>query len=310
MPRYRGVVFVLMLVAAQTAFAGGSGEIAFSRTLGPGDIFLMNADGGVPTNLTDDPTYDGGPVSICPGGRYITFSRAWGGYMQVYGIDLRSGAISPIWQQVFDNYNGDCGLPDSEGQPVVLFIDHSFDYELPFWDIYRIDLDGTNFFRLTDTFGSTANYSPRWCGERIVFISDRDGNPEVYIMDEWGANQTRLTFTSEPELTPSCSPDGKVITFARRATDWQDGYDIFATKHCPNPPCIEGNLTPNTIGVRDVSPSWSPDGTQIAFESDREGTSAIYRMESDGSAVERLTALGAYAVGPDWGSSGRIKIGN
>ena len=49
--------------------------------------------------------------------------------------------------------------------------------------------------------------------ERIAFLSDRDGNVEVYVMDADGSSPTRLTNTPANEETPAWSPDGARIGF-------------------------------------------------------------------------------------------------
>lgn len=56
----------------------------------------------------------------------------------------------------------------------------------------------------------------------------------------------------------------------------------------------------------DLDPSWSPDGSHLAFVSNRSGNPQIYMMKADGSDVQRLTWAGAYNTGPDWGPDGKI----
>ena len=56
----------------------------------------------------------------------------------------------------------------------------------------------------------------------------------------------------------------------------------------------------------DLDPSWSPDGRQIAFVSNRTGRPQIYVMNADGSGVKRMTFAGPYNTGPDWGPNGKI----
>ena len=56
----------------------------------------------------------------------------------------------------------------------------------------------------------------------------------------------------------------------------------------------------------DVAPAWSPDGTQIAFASNRDGNYEIYKMNADGSAQTRLTNNAATDSVPAWTSDGRI----
>ena len=54
----------------------------------------------------------------------------------------------------------------------------------------------------------------------------------------------------------------------------------------------------------DVSPAWSPDGSKIAFTSDRAGTPQLYIMNADGSGVRRLTFQGNYNQTPQWSPRG------
>ena len=48
---------------------------------------------------------------------------------------------------------------------------------------------------------------------RILFVSDRDWNSEIYIMDVDGNNPRNLTNNPKTDINPSWSPDGKQIAF-------------------------------------------------------------------------------------------------
>jgi TolB protein len=66
-----------------------------------------------------------------------------------------------------------------------------------------------------------ADDSPSWSpnGKQIVFQSKRDGNREIYIMNDDGSGQTRLTNTPADENYFSLSPDGKHIIFSDNSSE-------------------------------------------------------------------------------------------
>ena len=55
---------------------------------------------------------------------------------------------------------------------------------------------------------------------------------------------------------------------------------------------------------KDYSPSWSPDGSKIAFSSSRDGNYEIYVMDADGSNQTNLTNNSANDSGPSWSPDG------
>jgi Tol biopolymer transport system component len=56
-----------------------------------------------------------------------------------------------------------------------------------------------------------------------------------------------------------------------------------------------------TDSARDEDPAWSPDGSQIAFRSERDGNGEIYVMDADGSDETNLTRHRANDRDPNWG---------
>ena len=115
-----------------------------------------------------------------------------------------------------------------------------------------IDADGTNIVRLTDD--RTHNHSPAWSpdGTKIAFISTRDGNPEVYVMNADGTSPVRLTETpSISESSPKYLPDNTRISFLRR----------FGALSIVN----ADGTNPVDLGVSCQTYAWSPDGTKIAY---------------------------------------------
>ena len=139
---------------------------------------------------------------------------------------------------------------------------------------------------------------------QIVFMSLRDGNPEIYVMEIDGNNQRRLTNNPNPDIVPSWSPDGKRIAFMSRRNENWEIYVMDADGG--NPQNITNN--PNS----DSSPSWSPDGKWIVFSSDRDGNRdgnrnnyEIYVMDADGNNQQRLTDNDFYDTHPSWSPDGK-----
>jgi Tol biopolymer transport system component len=120
---------------------------------------------------------------------------------------------------------------------------------------------------------------------RIVFHSDRDGNFEIYSMNDDGTDQTRLTSNPGNDWYAVWSPDGKKIAF----TSEQDGNQEIYAMDADGTNQIR--LTHNSAS--DWVPDWSLDGSKIAFASNRDGNSEIYVMNADGTSQTRLTANAA-----------------
>ncbi len=83
------------------------------------------------------------------------------------------------------------------------------------YELYLMDSDGTDVRRLTNNPDWDA--MPAWSPDstRIVFVSDRSGDPDLWVMDADGSDQTRLTSSPSWDEDPVWAPDGTKILFSR-----------------------------------------------------------------------------------------------
>lgn len=125
---------------------------------------------------------------------------------------------------------------------------------------------------------------------KIVFISTRSGNKEVWMMDYDGANQHQLTHTGEIALSPRISPDGTQVAFTDLGRNGSQ-IAIYSLE-------LKRLLAMPKHNGTNSSPAWSPDGTQIAFSSSMRGDPEIYIMSSSGANPRRVTAYKGPDVSP------------
>ena len=136
---------------------------------------------------------------------------------------------------------------------------------------------------------------------QIAFSSNRDGNWGIYVMDNDGNNQRRLTNNPNFDVSPSWSPDGKRIVFmSNRDEHVIDGWPTFEIYVMDADGENQQRITENPNN--DWDPSWSPDGKRIVFTSNREGlfNPEIYVMDVNGGNLQRLTNNADDDGDPSW----------
>jgi TolB protein len=146
---------------------------------------------------------------------------------------------------------------------------------------------------------------PDWSPDErnIVFVSDRDGNRELYVMKADGSDVRRLTADPAVDDWPAWASNvrlhgGSEIAFESNRNRNLDIYSILPDGS------DRRRLTddPN----RDFAPAWAPDGMRIAFVSDRDGADdEIYVMNADGTGQTRLTESPGEDGAPAWSHDGQ-----
>ena len=148
-------------------------------------------------------------------------------------------------------------------------------------NIYLVNLDGSIIKKLTKQGMNTdPDFSPT--GEHVVFVSDIDGDEELYLYDLVTNQMENLTDNTADDFSPSFSPDGKEIVFVSNMDNiyqWEI-YKINVTNKKIK------RLTKNQYW--DGFPKFSSDGKRIVFSSKRKGSEDIYIMKENGGGEKLL----------------------
>lgn len=169
---------------------------------------------------------------------------------------------------------------------------------------------GSNLYAHTLNQANDYNPSISPDGTKIVFVSDRDGVPQLYLMDANGTSfPQRLTFDGCLAQVPTWSPDGRTLFWERQCTG-----GTFALMRA-NLQYVEDSwswVNANLIDLRELTdqtsdnryPRVSPDGKTLAFTSYRDGNAEIYLIDVNGGGLRRLTNADGADEAPTWNASG------
>ncbi len=164
-------------------------------------------------------------------------------------------------------------------------------------EIYLMDYDGFNQRAITNH--QTLSLSPDWApqSDAVAYVSYLRGNPGIFEVDLATGKKTPILVDGDFNISPSFSPDGKRLTFARSVGD--GNTEIFVCRRDGS-----GLRRLTTAGGIDTNPAWSPTGREIAFTSSRSGSPQIYVMGAEGTDLRRVTFKGDYNDGAAWSPDG------
>ncbi|MBN1190588.1 MAG: PD40 domain-containing protein [Dehalococcoidales bacterium] len=313
----------------------GTRIVYSSNRDGHDEIFMIDSDGSNETRLTSNSVYSVYP-QWSSNGSQIVFTSARDGNPEIYTMDIDGSNVSRLTNQSEGDFHPDwtatavstLGVTDLDTYSVTLngrltslggssSVNVSFEYgptanygsntaarSISSIEDFSFDLTGLlpsqNYhFRAkadSGTAGIAYGDDMTFIPGKIVFTSERDGNPEIYVMNPDGSNQQRLSDFSGYDYQPAWSPDGSRIAFV---SERSGPYNIYVMN------ADGSNPVRLTTADGDWCPRWSPDGSKIVFFSGRTDTSQIYVMNADGSNLIQLTNSGANHT-PDWSSIGKI----
>jgi TolB protein len=176
---------------------------------------------------------------------------------------------------------------------------------------------------------------------RIAYVNRRAGAKEIWVMDYDGADPRAVTRNGSINLNPVFTGAGDRLLFTSYTLGMPQFYltdpdrpslqPVFTSRGMNSAPAynrhdheiafastMEGNseiyrraMTGAAKAERltfswsiETSPSWSPNGQEIVFVSDRSGKPMLYIMDRDGSNTRRITYEYAYCGSPAWSPKG------
>ncbi len=139
---------------------------------------------------------------------------------------------------------------------------------------------------------------------------------EIFVLNLEDRQALQLTANEAMDASPSWSPDGKQIVYHRQAYEFDQHHAISVTTDTLQIMNSDGtgDRTIYVCPFECESPSWSPDGTQIAFagwtgpdtyDLATEPAMHIYLIRPDGTNLMRLTQEAKHATVPRWSPDGQ-----
>lgn len=257
-------------------------KLAYNSDIdGNDEIYLMDVDPFKPTLLIEDENAEVQTPSYSPGGRQIVYTAQFADKHSEIRIFDKDSGHSKVVASTSSPQNYPRWSPD--GQWIA------FHQEVAGkWDVFKVRPDGSDLTDLTNDPSSDS--IPTWSADSstIYFRSNRNGdteNSELFRMNADGSGQTVLPVKKGKLGWGSISPKGNEIAFAAdREGGAAEQFDIFAADP------ISG--TERLIASRpnnDIQSTFSNDGSRIAFVSLSDGNPEIYIVNTDGSAMLRMT---------------------
>ncbi len=247
----------------------------------PDELWIVSAAGGEPTRLLSERGRISSPPKWSSDGRSAVFSSNRTGHPSLFRVSLSTPdtavAVTQAGSLAWD--------------PDISRHGHRLAYErlLRSLSIWELDLsesaDKRPYLTVSSTSDTDQGPGPQFSpdGQRLAYMSDRNGTMEIWIANRDGSDAFQLTAVGGAG-TPRWSPDSQAVAFDVGSTNGE--RIVTMNLHGGAPQVLADG----------VCPSWSRDGKWIYFGADRDGVRQVWKVPAEGGTPVQVTHHGGHAA--------------
>ena len=295
-------------------FCAGDRSVVLPRAPEPRDpalasrreVYSMDPEtgdaGGVTLHTNNN--WDDGDPKVSPDGNRIAFESYASSSSEAYVMNTDGSGVRRLSFRI-----GEDGDPDwsPDATKILWTIGRGNQFE-----VLRMNADGTDQRQLTVDPASDLRGAYSAGGNTILYDSDPEGQRDIFLIQdpergdlgpvrritdhprndfsaEWSPDNTRIAFYSLRDTEPGKPANREIYVMNA------DGSNVQRLTDSPDDPGTPANE------ALDAVPVWSPDGSTIAFHSDRSGDTEVYTINPDGTGLKRLTHNAGFDGDCDWG---------
>jgi TolB protein len=265
------------LCSSKIVFCGESAK-------GKKEIFTCDYDGQQINQITKNSSLSVEPDWM-PGMKGIVYTQYSKMFTDIVEYDITSKRSRRLAQ--FPGLNS-CAAVSPNGQLLAVILSRDRQVEL-----YIKSLNGRAFRRLTS--GAAVEASPCWSpsGDKICFVSDKDGGrPALFVTGAGGGSIIKIPTLGSEAATPSWSLDNKIAYSARMGRNYAIAVYDMSEKE-------EQRVVSNAAGDWE-SPSWAPDSRHVVCSRTNAGKSELYIIDTWTGKMRPLLRTSMNLSMPAW----------